>query len=302
MDTKKELIDVPEEFAQCEVKQANPVGKSGIIRLVLENDHDKNKTVIKEQYSQAPLYTQRALYYDTANPSMAYLFLMSSSGGILQDDRYQVDILLQNGAVANIATQGATRIYKMDSGFAIQDINITVGDGCYLELVPDQIIPYKNSRYCQRVNITVSDDATLVYSELVTPGRVAMGELFDYDICYLRTVAKDKSGKLKFIDTSMLNPKKQNPQSMGMLGDNTVFGTVYILAKASLAEQIHDATNVLLESTDVRGGCSLLPQNCGVVVRILDNSTEDIKTLTYQIVALVRKLVLDSSFSEIRKS
>ncbi|NDF35898.1 MAG: urease accessory protein UreD, partial [Nitrosopumilaceae archaeon] len=214
MDTK-ELIDIPDEFAQYEIRQADPTGKSGVIRLVLENDHDKNKTVIKEQYSQAPLYTQRALYYDTANPSMAYLFLISSSGGILQDDRYQVDVLLQNGAMANITTQGATRIYKMDSGFAVQDMNITVGDGCYLELVPDQIIPYKNSRYCQRVNITISDDATLVYSELVTPGRVAMGELFDYDICYLRTVVRDKSDKLKLIDTSMLRPKEQNLQAMG---------------------------------------------------------------------------------------
>lgn len=301
MDTK-ELIDIPEEFAQYEIRQADPTGKSGVIRLVLENDHDKNKTVIKEQYSQAPLYTQRALYYDTANPSMAYLFLISSSGGILQDDRYQVDVLLQSGAMANITTQGATRIYKMDSGFAIQDMNITVGDGCYLELVPDQIIPYKNSRYCQRVNITMYDDATLVYSELVTPGRVAMGELFDYDICYLRTVAKDKSGKLKLIDTSMLRPKEQNLQAMGLLGDSTVFGTIYILTKSGLVEQIHDATNALLENTDVRAGCSILPQNCGIFIRILGNSTEDIKTLTYQIVALVRKMVLNSSFSEIRKT
>ena len=301
MDTK-ELIDIPEEFTRYEIRQADPTGKSGIIQLVLENDHDKNKTVIKEQYSQAPLYTQRALYYDTANPSMAYLFLISSSGGILQDDRYQVDVLLQNGAMANITTQGATRIYKMDSGFAVQDMNITVGDGCYLELVPDQIIPYKNSRYCQRVNITVSDDATLVYSELVTPGRVAMGELFDYDICYLKTVAKDKSGKLKLIDTSVLRPKEQNLQAMGLLGDSTVFGTIYILTRSDLVEQIHDAANALIENTDMHVGCSILPQNCGIFMRILGNSTEDIKTLTYQIVALVRKAVLNSSFSEIRKT
>jgi len=233
---------------------------------------------------------------------MAYLFLISSSGGILQDDRYQVDVLLQNGAMANITTQGATRIYKMDSGFAVQDMNITVGDGCYLELVPDQIIPYKNSRYCQRVNITVSDDATLVYSELVTPGRVAMGELFDYDICYLKTVAKDKSGKLKLIDTSVLRPKEQNLQAMGLLGDSTVFGTIYILTRSDLVEQIHDAANALIENTEMHVGCSILPQNCGIFMRILGNSTEDIKTLTYQIVALVRKAVLNSSFSEIRKT
>lgn len=302
MPEKKLAESIPQEFAQYHTEQdSSPVGKSGIIRLVLEKDHDKNKTIVREQFSQVPLFTQRALHYDTANPQMAYLFMMSSSGGVLQGDRYQVDISLQNGATANITTQGATRIYKMDSDYASQNINVLVDSGCYLEFIPDQIIPYKNSRYYQRVNIAISDDATLVYSELVTPGRVAMGELFDYDICYLRTTARTRSGKLKFIDTSVLKPKEQKLQTMGVLGENTVFGTIYILTRADLVEKIYDNTSVLLENIDMHGGCSLMPDNCGIVVRIVGNSSEDIKTLTHQIIGLVRKFVLDSSFSEIRK-
>ena len=64
---------------------------------------------------------------------MAYLFVVSPSGGILQGDRYRTDLLLKNNAKAHITTQGATRVYSMDSNSASQIVNITVGENCYLE-------------------------------------------------------------------------------------------------------------------------------------------------------------------------
>ena len=68
---------------------------------------------------------------------MAYLYLLSSSGGILQGDRYRTEIALKNNAVAHITTQGATRIYGMNNNYASQTVNITVQQGSYLEYIPD---------------------------------------------------------------------------------------------------------------------------------------------------------------------
>ena len=113
---------------------------------------------------------------------MAHLFILSPSGGILQGDRYRTDITLSNNAICHITTQGATRIYKMDSNYATQIINLNVGENSYLEFIPEQLIPYKNSRYYQKINFNIDRSSTLVYSEIIVPGRVAMGELFDYDI------------------------------------------------------------------------------------------------------------------------
>ncbi|MDG7050057.1 MAG: urease accessory protein UreD [Nitrososphaerota archaeon] len=295
------LEKIPAEFEQYKV-DSNVVEKTGILKITLEMDEEKNKTLVTQQYSKAPLLTQKALHYDVANPSMAYLFLMSSSGGVLQGDRYHVEISVKNRGIANITTQGATRIYKMDSNYATQFVDIDVDDNSYLEFLPDQIIPYKKSRYFQQVKITSGIDSTIVYSEVITPGRVAMGELFDYDLCYLRLAAKNKGGKTLFMDAARLDPKEQQFSQIGVLGTKSVFGTLYIITKKKQLEQISSDIGVILDNVETIGGCSFLPEDSGLVVRLVGNSTEDIKTIIHECVKIVRKHVLNSTFDQMRKT
>ena len=218
--------DVPSQFASFDGKipqmDVGKTGKIGFLKLTLESDSQRNKTIITEQLSRVPLYVQKALYYDETIPSMAHVFVLSPSGGVLQGDRYRTDIELKNGAISHITTQGATRMYKMNSNYATQMINLNVGKNCYLEFLPEQLIPYKNSRYYQKATFKIDDSATLVYSETIVPGRVAMGELFDYDICCLKTLCYDDKQEIKFHDNCILEPKKQTMNSLGIFGNKTV--------------------------------------------------------------------------------
>jgi urease accessory protein len=299
--------DIPPEFSVYDKKiqtlEIGTPGKVGILKIELERDEQKNKTIITGQLSQVPLYAQRAIHYDEANPEMAYLFIMSPSGGILQGDRYTMDFTLKKNAIANIATQGATRIYKMDANYAIQAINISVDENCYLEFIPDQIIPYKSSRYYQRVTMKTHSSATLVYSEVVTPGRVAMGEFFSYDILYLKTIGRTIDGKLQFVDSQLLEPATNNFAKLGILGEHTIFGSIYIVTPKKFQIELQEKiTSTLKNNSSIQGGCSFLPENSGIIVRILGNSYDDIRTSIYSILKIVRKTILNSSFSEIRKS
>ena len=299
--------DVPVIFSAYDKKieqlDVGKSGKVGLLRLKLEENSDKNKTIITDQYSQVPLYTQKALYYDENLPNMAHLFIMSPSGGILQGDRYRIDISLANNAVSHITTQGATRIYKMNSNYATQLININVGKNCYLEFIPDQIIPFRNSRYYQKVSLNVDPSATLIYSEIIVPGRVAMGELFSYDLCYLKTIGQNTEKKIKFIDNCMLKPKNQNMNTLGMFGSHTVLASVYILTKNESALILNKKINSIIKNNDeVSGGATILPNNSGLLVRLMCNSSEIIKTEIYDIVRIVRKEILDAEFTDIRKT
>ena len=299
--------DVPSEFLRYEEKisqlEVGKTGKVGILKLKLENESKNDKTVITEQYSQVPLYTQKALYYDESLPKMAHLFIMSPSGGILQGDRYRMDISLTNKAISHITTQGATRIYKMDSNYATQLININVDKDCYLEFIPDQIIPYKNSRYYQKVLLSVDHSASLIYSEIIVPGRVAMGELFSYDVCYLRTIGNDTKHTTKFIDNCILDPKNQKSNSLGIFGNYTVVASVYILAPKKFVNILNQKINIMLKNNaEIYGGSSILPDDHGVLIRLLCNSAETAKTEIYNVVRIARKELLGASFTEIRKS
>ena len=289
--------DVPSQIASFDGKvsqmDVGKTGKVGFLKLALEHDSQRSKTIVTEQRTQVPLYVQKALHYDETVPSMAHVFILSPSGGVLQGDRYRTDIELKNKAISHITTQGATRIYKMNSNYATQIINLKVGKDCYLEFLPEQLIPYKSSRYYQKTTFTVDDSATLVYSETIVPGRVAMGELFNYDICYLRTLCYNDKNEIKFHDNSILEPKNQTMNTLGMFGNKTVLSTMFVVTKKENIEELYKAINQVFKDNDeVVGGASILPNDSGLSGRILSNSSEDNKTTVYHISQMIRKQIL----------
>jgi urease accessory protein len=298
--------DIPPEVevygSDVKQLQVGRAGKIGALTLLLEQDQDRGKTVVKEQYSKVPLFTQRALYLEESLPSMAYVHIMSPSGGILQGDRYRMDIVLKNNACAHITTQGATRLYRMERDYATQIVNVVVDDACYLEFVPDQIIPYRDSRFYQTVNMKVHDNGTMVYSELIVPGRVASGESFQYDICYMKTLAKNQKDTLRFIDVAVLEPKKRNLKTLGILDTFDVVGSTYILTKANYVTELKDEINSGLHKfMQISGGASILPCNSGVIVRMLGNVASDVRNAIYEIIKITRRIILNASFSGTRK-
>jgi urease accessory protein len=298
-DIPPEILAYGSALGQLGVGKA---GKVGALVLRLEHDPDRQKTVAKEQYSKVPLYTQRVLYLEESLPSMAYMYIMSPSGGILQGDRYRMDITLRNDAFFHLTTQGATRLYRMDKNYATQIVNISVGEGCYFEYIPDQIIPYRNSRFYQEVTLNTHDNSTMIYSEMLVPGRVGSGESFEYDICYLKANSKNQNGELRFIDIAMLEPKKRSIRNFGVLEGFDVVGTVYILTETKYIRELNDQINSMIESLPkIYGGATILPNNSGVMIRLLGVFATDVRNVIYEVVRICRKVILNVSFSAIRK-
>jgi len=302
-DIKLISDETPQEVKKYNLKieqlEVGKSGKVGILDVELK-ENDKLKTVITKQFSQVPLQIQRAVYPENSLPGMAYLYIISPSGGILQGDRYKTNIMLKNNAVSHITTQGATRIYSMNSNSASQMVNITLDENCYLEYIPDQIIPYQNSRYYQKVNLNIHDNATLIYSEVLTPGRIAMNENFDYDICYLRTYCKNQNNKFRCLENMKIEPKENNMRIKGILGKYDIVGTVYILTKKEKLQKLEKMINEKIEFITL--GTSILPNESGIIVKILSNSTEEIYKKIYEIVKITRKEILGADFTKIRKN
>ncbi|MGZ5470615.1 MAG: urease accessory protein UreD [Nitrososphaeraceae archaeon] len=299
-DIPQEVLSYESELSQLGVGKA---GKLGALYLLLEKNDKVNKTVIKEQFSKVPLFTQRALYLEESLPSMAYIYIISPSGGVLQGDRYRIDIKLAKNAIAHITTQGATRLYRMDKNFATQILNISLDSNCYFEYVPDQIIPYRDSRFYQSVNLNLHDDASLIYSETIVPGRMAMGESFDYDVCYLKTIAKSHSGSLKLVDTALLEPKKNQLKRFGILEEFNMLSNMYLLVPSKYVSILNEKINEdIIKYDKVVARCSVLPNDSGIVVRILGNMIDNIKEVIHHILKICRKAILGAGFSGIRKN
>lgn len=290
-------MEIPQEVsAYGPQRSGHATGKHGVFAVKLAHDQMTGRTVVREQYSQVPLFAQKALYLEKSLPNMAYMYVMSPSGGVLQGDSYELDVSLSDGAMAHLTTQGATRIYRMEKGFATQHVKLSAGRGCYLEYMPDQIIPYSGSRFYQQTTLA-AHDATIVYSEVLAPGRVAMGESFQYDICCLRVEAVDERGRRRFADSAMLKPKKRDMRAAGIM-EQDVVGSMYILAPARFVADLARQVGAAVQGV---GGCSILPHDCGISARVLGKTAGDVRSAMHGAAAAARAVVLGAQFSAIRK-
>ena len=96
----------------------------------------------------------------------------------------------------------------------------------------------------------------MIYSETIVPGRVASGEKFVYDICYIKTIAKNQSGKRRFIDIVKLDPKKKALTADGILENFDIVGTIYIVTKESYLKDVQFNINVKIKEFEVESKSS----------------------------------------------
>lgn len=268
---------------------AGAPGKLGLLQLRFEAQG--GRTRLASHYATGPQRVHRALHLDAAVPGMAFAFIQSVSGGVLQGDRLGVEITVQQGAQAHVTTQSATKLYRMDRNYATQRVRVRVEAGAYLELLPDYLIPYRNARFYQEVELEVADDATLLFSDALAPGRAASGETFAYDLLCARVQARDLAGGLRFTDTLLLEPGRCDPRRSGLLAGRSDVGTLYVLTRAigaaDLADRLDDCVRAV---PGVVGGASWLPDV--VVARVLGDSSRAIQAALQNAWRTVRKTIL----------
>ena len=98
--------------------KSGTVGKTGFLHLGFERRG--HRTILAELERRAPFMAQRALYCDQGMPDLAWVFLITTTGCLLQGDRLALDIRLASGARAHITTQSATKVHAMDANYAAQ--------------------------------------------------------------------------------------------------------------------------------------------------------------------------------------
>lgn len=246
---------------------------------------DNLRTCVSTVTSRAPLLVQKAIYPEAERPRFAHVYIMSSSGGILQGDEQEIRVTMGRGASARVTNQSATKIYKMEEGYAAQRTTIRCGEGSYLEFLPHQIIPFRSSRFYQEVRLEVEEDATAVYSEIISAGRIASGEKFDFDLCLLRT-SGHRGGKVMFLDTMKMD-RKNFPDLESVFGAKTVFSTIYVVGGKGAQEEISELIRSE-KGPSLLAGCSELPNNFGTIIRILSDSVPDVVALSESVARAVR--------------
>jgi urease accessory protein len=225
------------------------------------------QTVLRSLHSEGTLKAMRAHHLDPALPAMAFLTISSPGGGVLQGDRLEIDITIEEGAQLHVGTTSATRVYGMPHGVAEARTNFTVARGAYGEYVPDPFIPYAGSRFSSHARHVVAEGGALLLAEVVGPGRQARGESLAYDFFNSDTEVRRPDGRLLFRDTTRLSPA-DDLASLGLLGSYRAIGTLYAIA-GGVDASVFDPTIARCEEIGLLAGSSELPNGAGIWFRVM---------------------------------
>lgn len=271
--------DLPREFRQFDTPVtmigAGAPGKVGLVELEVARHDDASRIV--HRYQQAPLQFFQPMYLDLARPDMPFIVLLQQGGGMLQGDRYRLDITCGEGAAVHVTSQSATKLYKCEDNFITQIVSIRAAANSVVEYLPDATIPYRNSRFFQRVDLHVDPDATVIVGEVLTAGRIAFGERHAYDIFCAQTNAYAPDGKLLAVDTVKLQPPIGSLEAPARFGPYDAFGMLSVYSRkcppARLTGIVRAALAADAKAADwTIAGVSEMPNACGVSVRILGTS------------------------------
>jgi urease accessory protein len=236
-------------------------------RLMVVAGQLDGRTVLKTLHSEGTLKAMRAHHLDASLPGMAFLTIASPGGGVLQGDRLEIDVTVEEGAQLHVGTTSSTRVYAMprEEASAITCFNVT--RGAYAEFVPDPFIPYAGSRFTGRARHVVAEGGTLLVAEVVGPGRQARGESLAYDYFNSETEVRRPDGTLLFRDTTRLHPAS-DLRSLGLLGDSSSIGSLFVIA-GGLAAATFESTVARCAELGQVAGCSELPNGAGSWFRVL---------------------------------
>lgn len=279
-----------------------PVGSPGKVG-VLDLDYrlaPDGRTVLADRYQKSPLQVMRPLYVDPGLPHVPVTYLMSTGGGVVGGDRLDIDVRLADRAHAVITTQAATRIHRMDAGYATQNVTLTLGAGAVCEWVPDPLIPYAGSRFQQSLRATVPEDAVLMVSDVLTAGRVARGERWAVDALVSRVELARPDGTPVVVDATRIAGGSGGFDDDLVTGGSDAIGTLFVLAPGP-ATDLADSMRAGVDPSAGVCGVSTLPEGCGAWSRVVGGSPEAVEAAVRAMWSAARGHVLGASAPDLRK-
>lgn len=244
------------------------------LHLSFERDIS-GSTILRVKRQQPPWRVVRG-FPTSSGETLAHIHNLS--GGVLDTDSLVCRIELGTSAQAQVTTTGATRIYRSRSisHTAAQHCEVELGEGSYLEYLPDQLIPYAGSRFQQTVSINLSRNASLIWWERVSPGREASGEVFQYEslASNLMVVA---DGEPVAMEKWTLAPLVRPLDSLSRLGPFLHFASCYVCRVGEPAAYWRNLESELQKTAQEESNAAILwgvtcLQSHGLVIRGVSTS------------------------------
>ncbi|WP_326717531.1 urease accessory protein UreD [Vagococcus jeotgali] len=230
-------------------------------------------------------------------------FLIGMGGGLVEGEKYLLEIKVGRDARGIVSSQAPTYVYKCDNNLTTkQETNINIEKNGVLEYISDAVIPYKDSIYHQIVDINLDESSVLIYSDGITSGWSPDQKKFQYKQVKIKTnVYMDNI--LVCSDFILLNPVEADLTSIGYFEGFSNYGSMLIISPdvdKVFLEDLRKNVNQLKED-GIEWGASLL-EVPGLSVRVLGDSDQMVQKMIMLIANFSRQRLLNSSHLSLRKN
>jgi urease accessory protein len=284
---------------------AGAVGKGGTLALRFARGRDGQSRLVYDR-ATVPFHLTGGLYHDESMPDVASVYVQDPTGGIAQGDRYEATVEVEAGARAHVSTGSATKVLRMERNYGASTTEITVGEGGYLEYLPEPTILHEGARFWQQVEMDLAPDAAVLFADVVVPGRLARDELFAFERLHTGVAARRGEQEL-FADAVRLDGG-DHLSGPGLFGEFRVVGTFYVVAPdydevATLADALHEQVQPGGDEDDPAavGGASVLPRESGVAVRVLGDRASDVTDRFHRVWDRARDALVGAGAPDTRK-
>jgi urease accessory protein len=238
--------------------------------LNIQVDAVQQKSVLTKIDYTAPYKIAKPFYY----PGYTKVISMSATPGILDGDKLQLALTLNEKAALEYTTQSYTKLYKSKASSFEMVSNI--GENAYLVYLPCPTIPFMGANHKSRSSHHLTRSSKLIFSEIITSGRVY--EKFSFGSIHSSTSVYIEN-TLVLRDNLWLETKTSDLSSFGYFEGYDAIGSLYLYG--------FDLKSMAIDTTPELE-CAVTHPIAGTLIRVLAVSADDIMNLFQSVVSEIR--------------
>ena len=244
-----------------------------------------NKTYLVQRDHQGPLTVQRPFYPEG---DVCHVYILHPPGGIVGGDHLTIGISAEANSHALITTPAAGKFYRSDGLWAHQKVNINVAEDAVVEWLPQETIIYQGAHLKSTIQINLAASARFIGWEILSLGRPASNESFDFGLVDLNWQIHCEQRPL-FMERLRLDAEAFTAR-WGLQGFSA-FGT--FVAKSASKDSLTTVQN-LIENQPCRG-VTLIDDI--LICRALDSRSDRLRTFFEHVWAVIRPELVQRQIS-----
>ena len=252
----------------------NAFGKTSKVFLKAENKN--GKTILEDVHFTAPYKIMRP--FEKKDGSIEVM-LMAASAGIMEGDCQEFQFQIGHGAKVEFRSQSYEKIHQMKAGSARRSTRIEVQAGGEFYFHPQPVIPFADSAFDNRTSIFLEDESAAFFmSEILSAGRSARGEMFDYRF-YKNLTEIRRGEKLIYRDNTQYVHSQMPMGELGMYEGYTHMLNIFVTRPAYAEEFVKLARGVLDSQEQIEAGITKL-EDGDYVIRALGYRAQSLEKIS----------------------